>query len=298
MKALALVGCALLLPLEAHAGATLTPLLTFDGWTAGHAEGGLVEGPNGVLYGTTAYAGKSDWGVVFSLTPPSTSGGNWTLTDLYSYSGVTAGTRPVGTPAIDSSGDLYVVDSSQRLIQLAPAPAGSQWTATTIAPRVANQVISDKNGNIYTVDVDQSEDFINFVKYDSPSSPGDLPSSNSLCNLGEYEGSLDIYIVSDNTGGFYITNLNDILHAVPPTTSGGTWSCPVVYEVSDTGGLSFNSPVVDAFGNIWSIYNTSSSSNLFEISPPATAGANWNGVVVATFPGVVTGFTIARSGSI
>jgi len=43
-------------------------------------ETGVIIGPNGVLYGT-AWANAS----IFSLTPPTRSGGAWTYAQLYSF---------------------------------------------------------------------------------------------------------------------------------------------------------------------------------------------------------------------
>jgi uncharacterized repeat protein (TIGR03803 family) len=47
--------------------------------------GGLVKGADGVLYGTTAAGGASNGGTVFSLAPPTSTGGTWTEAVLYSF---------------------------------------------------------------------------------------------------------------------------------------------------------------------------------------------------------------------
>ena len=48
--------------------------------------GGVVFGPNGVLYGTTAQGGPFSTGTIFGLTPPASPGGAWTETVLYDTS--------------------------------------------------------------------------------------------------------------------------------------------------------------------------------------------------------------------
>ena len=81
----------------------------------------LILDKAGNLYGTTIYgAGNNSHpgyatnaGTVFKLTPPTTSGGAWTETLLYSFcqidpeSGCADGTRPAAGLIFDSKGNLY-----------------------------------------------------------------------------------------------------------------------------------------------------------------------------------------------
>jgi hypothetical protein len=48
--------------------------------------GGVVFGPNGVLYGTTVQGGPFSTGTIFGLTPPASPGGAWTEAVLYDAS--------------------------------------------------------------------------------------------------------------------------------------------------------------------------------------------------------------------
>jgi hypothetical protein len=43
----------------------------------------LTAGPDGALYGITAYVGKYSGGVIFKLTPPSVPGAQWTYQELH-----------------------------------------------------------------------------------------------------------------------------------------------------------------------------------------------------------------------
>jgi uncharacterized repeat protein (TIGR03803 family) len=45
----------------------------------------FVVGAGGILYGTTYVGGANQVGSVFSLTPPSVSGGDWTFSDIYDF---------------------------------------------------------------------------------------------------------------------------------------------------------------------------------------------------------------------
>ncbi len=72
-------------------------------------QAGLVMDAAGNLYGTTAQDGAYSYGNVFKLTP---SGGGWTYTSLYDFSGYLDGAEPVSTVAIDAQGNLYGTTSS------------------------------------------------------------------------------------------------------------------------------------------------------------------------------------------
>lgn len=97
---------------------SLTPPLSPDGpWVetvlynfAGGRDGAdplsLQMGSDGVIYGTTWEGGNANNGVVFSLTPPGTPGGNWSEAVLYAFQSGSDGNGPMGL-AIASGGVLY-----------------------------------------------------------------------------------------------------------------------------------------------------------------------------------------------
>lgn len=67
---------------------TETVLHSFVGEPDGAApKAALLAGKGGVLYGATSSGGASNAGIVFELTPPSTPGGPWTESILYSFTG-------------------------------------------------------------------------------------------------------------------------------------------------------------------------------------------------------------------
>jgi len=84
----------------------LTTLYSFcSQWNCADGEqpyGGLVQGTDGNLYGTTQYGGTGDGGgTVFKITP------SGTLTTLYSFSGGTDGGEPVAALVQGSDGNFY-----------------------------------------------------------------------------------------------------------------------------------------------------------------------------------------------
>jgi uncharacterized repeat protein (TIGR03803 family) len=67
---------------------TFTTLFNFDSTDGADAYGGLVQGTDGNLYGTTSGGGANSDGTVFSITP------SGTLTTLHSFD-VTDGEYPL-----------------------------------------------------------------------------------------------------------------------------------------------------------------------------------------------------------
>ncbi len=66
--------------------------------------GPVVRDADGNLYGTTCADGTHERGSVFKLTP---SGGGWTETDLYDFTGGSDGSCPAGGMVRDAAGNLY-----------------------------------------------------------------------------------------------------------------------------------------------------------------------------------------------
>jgi uncharacterized repeat protein (TIGR03803 family) len=142
---------------EVAAGSgTITTLATFNGSDGAAPDGGVIEGSNGNLLGTTTRGGPNGDGTVFEL--PANSG---TITDLASFDS-TNGSIPNGAVFEDSSGNLFGttllggVNGDGTLFELA---AGS-GTITTLASfdgatNGANSnhgVIQDSSGNCFGTD--------------------------------------------------------------------------------------------------------------------------------------------------
>jgi hypothetical protein len=110
-------------------------LYSFNG-TDGQNPSNLAVDSNGVLYGTTLTGGIYGSGNVFSLTPPTTSGGAWTETSLYSFTSGSDGGFPGGV-VMGSHGVLYGttegnVDLGNVFSVTPPATAGGQWTEAVL----------------------------------------------------------------------------------------------------------------------------------------------------------------------
>jgi uncharacterized repeat protein (TIGR03803 family) len=119
------------------AGGTWTEsvLYSFTGTTDGANPyyGALIADASGALYGTTVNGGAAGGGTVFKLTPPTTAGGTWTESVLYSFTSTTDGAKPYGGLIADASGALYGTTpnpGSGTVFKLTPpTTAGGTWTA-------------------------------------------------------------------------------------------------------------------------------------------------------------------------
>jgi len=120
---------------------------------------GVVFGPDGTLYGTTASGGASGNGTVFNLSPPTTICRAvtcpWTETLLYNFTGGDDAHPFLGDLVFDSAGNIYgttgsILGASGVVYQL--APSGSGWTESVLLSGegpVDGGVILDDAGNLY-----------------------------------------------------------------------------------------------------------------------------------------------------
>ena len=88
-----------------------TVIYSPDGSAGGNLFGGVVFDDAGNLYGTTTFYGiagpdcLAGCGSVFKLTPG--SGGQWTATTLYEFTGSTDGGEPFDRLLIDKAGNIF-----------------------------------------------------------------------------------------------------------------------------------------------------------------------------------------------
>ena len=126
----------LLCSISSSHAATQKVLYAFTGGLDGSEPyAGVIFDPAGNLYGVTEFGGLYGKGTVFQLTP---SGGGWTETVLYNFTGGPDGNNPIGGLAIDEAGNLYgtAADNGDPFYQCGTvfklSPSDSGWTFTVL----------------------------------------------------------------------------------------------------------------------------------------------------------------------
>jgi uncharacterized repeat protein (TIGR03803 family) len=115
-----------------------TTLYNFGGTDGAFPSSELVMDREGNLYGTTLLGGTNDVGTVYRLSPPTMSGGTWTESVLFSFSGLD-GNAPFGRLQFDSNGVLYGTTSGGGVSQggtvfrlTPPEQPGDSWTESVL----------------------------------------------------------------------------------------------------------------------------------------------------------------------
>jgi uncharacterized repeat protein (TIGR03803 family) len=115
---------------------TETVLHSFTGQDGQFPQAGLIEGPDGVFYGTTTAGGTANVGTVFQIAPPAEGQTVWTETVLHSFTAGTDGNNPFDAGvALDKSGALFgttflggTFGQGIAFKLTPPAQGGTEWT--------------------------------------------------------------------------------------------------------------------------------------------------------------------------
>ncbi len=222
--------------------------------------GGVTFDAAGNLYGTTAIGGSGSCngqgcGAVYKLTP---SGGTWTESVMYNFTGFEDGAFPMATMAIDQAGKLYGTTYYESVFEL--APSGGGWTENTLYtfhngsdggnPQAG--VIFDSAGNLYGATTTITQQDPGGVVYELSHSSGSWVYSV----LYTYRNSGGIFgnVAIDSAGNIYGTAVNGGTQQAGSvfklTNSGGVWTLTDLY---DFGGIAWpeGNVLLDAAGNLY-----------------------------------------------
>lgn len=260
------MGLVLTTASSAWASDTFSVLYDFDYYTGDFPIGNLIFDSAGNLYGTTSEGGLEspncpyNCGVVFEL---SRSGGAWTYTVLYYFTGGEDGGEPHGRLTLDSEGNLY---GTAYVGGLDDCPAGC-GTVFELSP---------SNGN-WTFALLHS-----FAGSDGSSPWTGLTPDNSGNLYGTTTGA--------GSGGAPST----IFELVP--SGGGGWTFSTLYYPSFSDGTTLLSDLaIDGSGNLYGAASEGGNpradcdngcGTVFELSP---SGGSWNFSVLHTFRGTKNG---------
>jgi uncharacterized repeat protein (TIGR03803 family) len=252
-----------LTPPASPEGAWTESIYSFRGGKRGaNPYGGLAIDGAGVLYGTTANGGISNGGTVFSLIPPSSPGGSWAETVIYTFKGGGDGGAPEAAVAIGSSGVLYGTtvgggDSGNGTVfSLAPpSPPARAWTES-----ILYSFTGGSDGG-------------------TPASSLLIGSGGVLYGATSWGGTGTC--VSDGIGCGTVFSLS------PPASLGGSWTEKVLYSFGGSDGFSPSGPVTIGSGGV--LYGTtteggpSGTGTVFSLTPPAHLGGAWAEAVLCGF---------------
>jgi uncharacterized repeat protein (TIGR03803 family) len=317
-----------LTPPAASGGAwTETVLYRFQGGSDGaFPMYAMIADKAGNLYGTTSAGGSANCGggcgTVFKLQRPSTPGGAWTESILYTFLGVPSGrgdgdaAYPNGL-AFDKSGNLFGMAYSGghcrtdetgtycdgAVYELTPpGRQGAAWNETILhrfhgpsgAP--AGPTL-DKTGNLYGRAGWGSHGFGMIFSLAAPASGGTGAVSRTYSFQGGRDAAFpEAGLVFDTAGRLFgtsigggSTNTGALFRLDPPAQSGGAWRESVLYNFVD-GSAGGNTPngglVIGAKGRIYGTTQSGDSGAVgvvFELSPPAKHGGSWTETVLHSF---------------
>jgi uncharacterized repeat protein (TIGR03803 family) len=228
----------------------------------------------GNLFGTTASGGDGD-GSVFELSPPSTTGGTWTYTQLASFSNATVTKFPSSKLIFDKAGNLYGTSYGGRVENSPscggycgnvfemqpPSVLGGSWTLTSIY------------------------DFLSSGRPD-----GIFPNGLILGDGGA------VYGTTAEGGG--TSSVGTFFKLAPPDVSGGAWTEKVLYTFNNATGNPIEPNALELhlgkFLGTSSLGGTSGFGSVFQMIQ--TSPENWFASVLYSFSGGSDGAYPANGG--
>ena len=229
----------------------------------------LALGAGGVLYGTTNFGGTSNLGTVFSLTPPSSPGGPWTESVLYSFAGGSGdGEKPTyGVLAIGTGGVLYgtttyggSLNAGTVFSLTPPASPGGPWTDSVLHSFVGG-------------------------------TDGDRPYAGVVLGAG---GVLYGTTSAGGDSSYYGYGAGTVFSLTPPASPGGSWTENVLYAFTGfaDGTAPFAGVEIGSGGVLYGATDYGGAANVgtvFSLTPPASPGGPWTQSVLYSFTGLADG---------
>jgi uncharacterized repeat protein (TIGR03803 family) len=213
----------------------------------------------GELFGTAFGGGSNGYGVVFGLTPPTSSGGTWTEHVIHNFDFTSSGAFPWGGLVADLSGNMYGVTES----------GGANGNGTAFEITRPSQTGSTEI-TLHSFGPAEGQNPVGNMTLDAA---GNLYGTTTIGPAG--------YVGQFGCGVAY--------QLVPPGAAGGSWTENILYTF--TGGAdgcnSYSGLTFDRKGNLWGANSGDSGLNgdgaVFELSPPASGSGPWTETTVHDF---------------
>jgi len=261
-------------PTSVFAPWTENTLYSFTGGSDGSdPDGGLVFDQTGNLYGTTVTGGYfgnqvcvsyQGCGVVYKLTP---TGGGWTESVLYAFTGPEDGDLPEGGVTFDDAGNIYGTTTgggaNARGMIYELTPSGSGWTETMLHSFQGDDgfhpiagLTRDAAGNFYGTTLDGGLYGGGVVFMLTPAGGG--WNFSVIYNfIGSTNGGPYARLVMDATGNLYGTTAADGKHQLGSvfklTPSNGVWTYTSLHDFTggNDGEFPYGGVVLDPAGNLY-----------------------------------------------
>ncbi len=241
---------------------------------------GVVVGKGGVLYGTTKNGGgvetESSFGTVFELRPPTSPGGHWRESVLFSFVGC-CGANPAAGVVIGGGGVLYGTTEF----------GGARCLGPAIGCGTVFQLASGTET----------------VLFNFPFSSAGPVAAMVIGPGGVSYGTTSGYTENGGVGPGTVFSL------APPASPGEAWTETLLH--SFTGGSDGFGPYAPvAIGSGGVLYGTtaaggtSNAGTVFSLTPPASPGGSWTETVLYSFTGgtdgadPVAGLAIGENGAL
>jgi uncharacterized repeat protein (TIGR03803 family) len=236
---------------------TETVLHSFSGSDGAYPYANVTIGANGKLYGTTELGGTSNYGTVFELTPPAGSGGVWTETVLYNFSGGSDGACPYAALTTGSNGDFY---------------------SSTVAGG------SSDKGTVFRLALTKGGTWTETVLHSFTGSDGGFPYAGvTIGTNGALYGTTAGSVNAGNGSAFELS---------PPTGTGKPWTETVLHKFTgkSDGGAPHAAPSLGPSGSLYGTAFGGGTGNrfngfglLYQLTP--TGGGSWAESVLYEFQG-------------
>lgn len=257
---------------------TETVLYRFNGNDGGNpAYGSLVFDQSGSLYGTTQNGGAHGYGVVYKLTP---SGGGWTESSIYDFTGGNDGAFPASGLMVDQTGELYGTTlyggTLNRGVVYKLTPSGPGWVQSVLSnfenggQNPIGGLILDANGNLFGTTYLGGAFGSGTVFQLQPTNDGWTQITlHDFTGDGGPAGALAMDPSGNLSGGSETTGGRGALFRLTP--SNGGWNYSELHDFNGSDGqFPFGNVIVDTNGNVFgtcSIGGGTGNGVVWEITP-------------------------------
>ncbi len=273
--------------------------------------GGVTLDASGNLYGTTVAGGSGGTcagdgcGVVYKLTQ---SGGNWTESVLYNFTGGNDGYGPGGAVVFDNAGNLYGTTPDGGMYGVGVvyqlSLSGGHWTQKVLHAFTGGDdggvgslgaLLLDNAGSLYGVTEIGGAYSAGTAFKLSPGTGGTW----TLTTLYAFQGQPDAAfpyggLIADSSGALYGTTYfggtagSGTVFELRPTPNIGGWKEVVLYSFrgGSDGGYPTSTLLFDAVRNLYGTTSNGGDSGcgcgvVFQLQPTGSLG--WREVVLHTF---------------